>query len=152
MNTDTQSQNTPQTNECHDERSPTLADRFQQLFAEHITPERKISNSPIIGYSVPLRLLRRFSIIACLNCYLCRSEDEYDPPEGTPIMAWSMNYIAIMIDDRIHTHGTKFSVIRLSDYWWAQEQEHTPNIEDVGRTIILEESRSRRRRRRSRGQ
>lgn len=150
MNTDTQSQNTSQTNDCHDERSPTLADRFQQLFAEHITPESRKLNTTIIGYSVPLRLLRRFSIIACLNCYLCRSEDEYDPPEGAPIMAWSMDYIAIMIDDRTHTHGTKFSVIRLRDYWWAQGQEHTPNIEDVGRTIILEEQRPHRRRNRER--
>ena len=146
MNTDSQSQDNPETNDCHSDRSPTLADRFRQLFAEHITPERKNPSEAIIGYSVPLRLLRRFSIIECLNCYLCHSEDEYDPPEGTPIMAWSMNYIALMIDDRTHSHGTKFSVIRLSEHWWAQEQKHTPNIEDVGRTIILEEPRPRRRR------
>ena len=140
MNTDTQPQNDSQTNDCHDERSPTLADRFRQLFAEHITPEMKKPSEAIIGYSIPLRLLRRFTIIECLKCYLCNSEDEYDPPEGTPIMAWSMDYIALMIDDEwSHSHGTKFSVVRLSEHWSAREQEHTPNIEDVGRTIILEE-------------
>ena len=145
MNTDTQTQDNPQTYDCHDGRSPTLADRFQQLFAEHITPKEEI-----IGYSVPLRLLRRFSIIECLNCYLCRSEDEYDPPEGTPVMAWSRNYIAMMMDCSIHTYGAEFRVIRLSDRWWEQEQEHTPNIKDVGRTVTLEDPRPRRRTRRRR--
>ena len=138
MNTDTQSQDNPQTYDCHAERSPTLADRFRQLFAEHLTPEGVNPSEAIIGYSIPLRLLRRFSIIECLNCYLCLSEDEYDPPEGTPIMAWSMNYIAIMIDTYIHNHGTKFSVMQLSEGRWTRELEHTPHIEDVGRTIILE--------------
>ena len=69
MNTDTQTQDNPETNDCHDGRSPTLADRFQQLFDEHITPEFSVA---IIGYSVPFRLLRQFSIIKCLNDYLCQ--------------------------------------------------------------------------------
>ena len=44
MNTDTQTQNNPHTNDCHDERLPTLADRFHQLFAEHITPKTEKFN------------------------------------------------------------------------------------------------------------
>lgn len=123
-------------NSCQTGKTPSLADRFQQLFAEHITPETERFSKEIIGYSVPLRLLRRFSSISCLNCYLCHSENEYDPPEGGPIIAWSMDYIAIMIDDMGHDDGTKLCVV--SESWWADKRGHAPNIEDVGRTIILE--------------
>ena len=127
------SRRSPEQTSCQTDRIPSLADRFQQLFAEHITPRTERFSKEIIGYSIPLRLLRTFSSISCLNCYLCRSEGEYDPPDGVPIIAWSMDYIAIMMDD--HDDGTKFCVVSAS--WWASERGHVPRIEDVGKTIIL---------------
>ncbi len=137
MNSDVQQQNNPQTNDCHDKRLPTLADRFHQLFAEHITPETERFDKNIIGYSIPLRLLRRFSSVSCLNCYLCHSENEYDPPEGAPIFAWSSDYIVFLINVDEYSNATRFSVV--SQRWWAQKRGHAPNIEDVGRIIVLEE-------------
>ncbi len=123
---------------CQTDKTPSLADRFQQLFDEHITPETERFSKKIIGYSVPLRLLRRFSSISCLNCYLCQSGNEYDPPEGGPIIAWSMNFIALMVGggSSDHDNGTKICLI--SQKWWASKRGYAPNIEDVGRTIILE--------------
>lgn len=134
MNRRSSRRRAPEQTSCDTDRTPSLADRFQQLFAEHITPETERFSKAIVGYSVPLRLLRRFSSISCLNCYLCHNGTEYDPPEGVPIIAWSMNYIAIMMDD--HDDGTKICLV--CESWWASKRGHAPNIEDVGRTIILE--------------
>lgn len=136
MSTRDISQRTPEQTSCQTDKTPSLADRFQQLFAEHITPETERFENEIVGYSIPLRLLRRFSSISCLNCYLCHSGDEYDPPEGGPIIAWSMNFIALMVDDNFHDNGTKICLV--SEKWWTSERGYAPNIEDVGRTIILE--------------
>lgn len=123
----------PEKTNCQTGRTPSLADRFQQLFSEHITLKTEKISKKIVGYSVPLRLLRMFSSISCLNCYLCQNGDEYDPPEGVPIIAWSMDYIAIMMDG--HDDGTKICVV--GESWWASKRGHAPNIEDVGKTFIL---------------
>ncbi len=127
---------TPEQTSCETDKMPSLADRFQQLFDEHITPDAANLGKEIVGYSIPLRLLRRFSTISSLNCYLCQSGNEYDPPEGVPIIAWSTDFIALMIDDYSYDNGTKLCVV--SESRWASEHGRAPNIEDVGRTIILE--------------
>lgn len=134
MSTDASSRSPEQTR-CQIDRTPSLADRFQQLFAEHITSENERYSQEIVGYSIPLRLLRKFPSISCLHCYLCQCGGEYDPPEGVPIIAWSLDFIAIMMDD--HDDGTKLCVV--SNSWWNSELGHAPNIEDVGKTFILNE-------------